>query len=94
MASLTSQQQEEETKGEEEQLEEQGRKVKTKDLEEALAALRDPTVTKLDVSRANFGMEGIEKIAEGLQHENCRVTNLDLMSNNIGAEGPGQCAPT
>ena len=84
MASLASQQGE--TQGEE-QLEEQGREVETKDLEEALAALRDPTVTKLDVSRALFGDEGAQNIAEGLQHENCRVTNLNLWNNNIGAEG-------
>ena len=91
MASLASQQGE--TKGGE-QLEEQGREVKTRDLDEALAALRDPTVTKLDVSSAKrqrrsakFGDEGIEKIAEGLQHENCRVTRLGLAVNKIGAEG-------
>ena len=84
MASLASQQGE--TKGGE-QLEEQRREVMTKDLEVALAALRDPTVTKLSVGFAKFGVEGIEKIAEGLQHENCRVTNLDLRSNDIGAEG-------
>ena len=90
MASLASSQQNAETMAEttetkgEEQLEEQGREVQTKDLEEALAALRDPTVTKLDVSNAKFGAEGAEKIAEGLQHENCRVTNLNLRNNNIG----------
>ena len=84
MASLASQQGE--SKGEE-QLEEQGREVKTKDLEVALAALRDPTVTTLDVGGAWFGDEGIEKIAEGLQYENCRVTTLGLSYNKIGAEG-------
>ena len=75
-----------ETKGEE-QLEKQEREVKTKDLEEALAALCDPTVTKLDVSNAKFGVEETEKIAEALQHENCRVTDLLLYGNKIGAEG-------
>ena len=78
---------EEESKGEE-QLEEQGREVKTKDLEVALAALLDPTVTKLNVSSmwntwSEKIAEGVEKIAEGLQHENCRVTNLFLDGNNI-----------
>ena len=81
---LTSQQGE--SKGEE-QLEEQGRKVYTRDLEEALAALHDPTVTTLSVRHAKFGDKGIEKIAEGLQHENCRVTDLDLNGNKIGAKG-------
>ena len=77
MASLASSQQEGESKakskGEEQ---EQGREVKTRDLEVALAALRDSTVTKLDVTGAKFGDEGAQKIAEGLQHENCHVTTL------------------
>ena len=70
-----------------EQAKEEEREVETKDLEEALAALRDPTVTKLAVSNAKFGVEGVEKIAEGLQHENCRVTDLNLSANDIGDEG-------
>ena len=52
-----------------------------------MAALRDPTVTTLNVSWANFGVEEAEKIAERHQHESCEVTNRVLDRNNIGAEG-------
>ena len=53
----------------------------------ALAPLRDPTASKLDIRGLEFGAEGVEKIAEALQHEDCRVTHLHLGSNKIGAAG-------
>ena len=84
-------------KGDGEQLEKQGREVDLDDLDEVLAALLDPTVTiaNLSFGYPPFGDEGttfavatgIEKIAEGLQHENCRVTELYLAENNIGDKG-------
>ena len=42
-------------------MKEVGREIKTKDLDEALAALRDRTITKLIVSEAEFGADEVRR---------------------------------
>ena len=44
-----------------EEMKEVGREIKTKDLDEALAALRDRTITKLIVSEAEFGADEVRR---------------------------------
>ena len=38
----------------------------------------------------NIGDESAEHLVRALQHENCRLTNLDLVGNNIGDKGAEQ----
>ena len=69
-----------------------GKKVTTDNLDEALTAMQDSTVTELDLSQNYLSKNklrnaGTHKIAKALQRPECSITALTLADNNIGMLG-------